>query len=148
MLDTAQANAKTEAFNTAFAAIGVDGDTKMPRAKLNTESTAWNYFVAAHLLRIAEARKKKAQAAAVKAGVLFDAEKNPRPVGTHALVYAGGVVEIVVDVTTPATKLDAPALFDALAAAGVKRALIDKLAARHTHENRAPHKFTSSLVTG
>jgi hypothetical protein len=148
MLDTLRANARTAAINEAFAAIGAAGDTKMPRAKGNTEPLAWEYHVSAHLLRIAEARKKKAQLAAVKAGVMFDPEKDPRAVGTHAVVYAGELVEIVVDVTTAQSRLDAVALFDDLVFAGVKRALIDRLVARHTHENRAPHKFTSSLVTG
>lgn len=146
-LDAAHSIAKTDALNTAFAAIGTSADTAIPRSKRNQEPLAWEYHVASHLLRRAEARKSAAVKAAVKAGVIFDHEKAPMPEGTNALVYAGDVVEISVAVTTPATRLDAPALFDDLEKSGVKRTLIDRLAGKHTHENRAPHKFTSTLVT-
>jgi hypothetical protein len=148
MLDLTRANAKTATLNTAFAAIGVDGDTKMPRAKGNNEPIAWEYHVASHLSRIAEARKKKAQAAAVKAGVMFDPEKQPLAVGANALVFAGEVVEISVSVSTPTTKLELPELLDDLEKAGLKRPVINRLVVKHTKDNRAPHKFTSSLVTG
>ena len=147
MLNVLKANAKTGAINDAFAAIGRTDPTDMPRSKLNTEPAAWEYHVASHLLRLAEARKKKAHAAAVKAGVIFDHEKEPMPVGTNTLTYAGNVVEISVAVTTPSTRLDAAAFVDDLAAAGVKRALLERLTGEHTKESRAPHKFTSSLVT-
>jgi hypothetical protein len=147
MLDTARANAKTQAINVAFAKIGDDGDTKMPRAKLNTEPVAWEYHVAGHLFRIADARKKKAQAAAVKAGVIFDHEKNPLVVGTAALVYAGEVVEISVSVTTPTTRLDPVELGVAMVKAGLALKVVEGLLRRCTHENRASHKFTSTLAT-
>jgi len=148
MLDAPSANAKAAAINESFAAIGGTGDTRMPRAKGNSEPIAWEYHVASHLLRLADARKKKAQAAAVKAGVIFDHEKQPLCVGTNALVYAGEVVEIVVSVTTAATRLDTAGLFDAFEKAGLKRALIDRLVAKFTSDNRPPHKFVSTLVTG
>jgi hypothetical protein len=148
-LDAARANTKTGAINDAFAAIGTaaGNGTSMPRSKKNTEPVAWEYHCASHLARIAEARKAKAIAAAVKAGVMFDPAKQPLPVGSNALVYAGEVVEIACTVGTAATRLDAAAFADDLEKAGVKRALIDRLALKHTIENRAPHKFTSSLVT-
>lgn len=147
MLDTIHANAKTAAFNAAYAAIGNEGETKMPRAKGNLEPVAWEYHVSCHLFRIAEARKKKAQSVAIAAGVLFDHEKQPLAVGSNALIYAGDLVEISVSVTTPASKLDMPSLIAALEKAGLKRAVIDKAVAKCTTENRAPHKFVSTLVT-
>lgn len=147
MLDVVRANAKTGAINLAFSDIGVVGDTKMPRSKLNTEPVAWEYHVSALLVRQANARMEKAQKAAVKAGVMFDHEKEPRVPGTNEMVFAGEVVQIDLKVTTPRTKLDTDALFADLEKAGVRRALIDKLVDRHTHDNRAPHSFTSSLMT-
>jgi hypothetical protein len=147
MLDVPQANAKTTAFNDAFAAIGNAIPTKMPGCKRNTEPAAWEYHVASHLLRLADARKKKAQAAAIKVGVMFDHEKQPRPIGSESVVYAGDVVDISVSVTTPATKFDLSAFCADLEKSGVKLLLINRLANKHTSENRAPHKFTSSLVT-
>lgn len=147
MLDAAQANAKTEAFNKAFASIGGEGDTKMPRCKRNTEPVAWEYHVAAHLLRIAEARKTAAVKAAVRLGVMFDAAEQPMVEGTHALVYAGDVVEISVAVTTAATRLDPVELGVALVKAGLPVQAVEKLFRRCTHANRAPHKFTSTLIT-
>jgi hypothetical protein len=146
-LDAAGSNAKTGAINAAFAAIGTGTLTKMPPSKSNTEPLAWEYHVAGHLLRIAEARKKLAIKAAVKAGIMFDPEKQPLAVGTTALVYAGDVVEISVAVTTPQSRLDAPALLEDIEKAGVPRKVLDRLVAKHTTENRAPHKFTSSLIT-
>lgn len=147
MLNVAGANAIAAAINAAFADIGVAGATAMPKSRKNTEATAWNYHVAAHLVRIAEARKKKALAAAVKLGVMFDHTKAPMPVGTEALVYAGDVVEIAVSVSTPSERLDATALGVALVKAGVKLALVEKLFRQCTNTNGAPHKFTSTLCT-
>jgi hypothetical protein len=85
-LDAAKANALTAAISAAFAAIGTTAATKMPPSKRNTEAVAWEYFVASLLARLAEGRRKRAHAAAVKAGVLFDHEKQPLPVGSNALI--------------------------------------------------------------
>lgn len=147
MLDTLRANTITAGLNAEFATIGFSGDAKMPRSKLNTEGTAWEYHVSSHLLRIAEARKTAAVKAAVKLGVMFDHAKDPMPVGTNALVYAGDVVEISVSVSTAAEKLDATELGVALVKNGVKLALVERLFRQCTHANRAPHKFVSSLAT-
>lgn len=146
-LDATKANAKTEALNDAFATIGMSGLTLMPRSKGNLEPLAWEFHVAAHLVRLADARKKKAQAAAVKAGVMFDPEKQPMAIGTNALIYAGEVVEIAVSVTTPATRLDQDGLIAGLEKAGMKREKINALINANTYENRAPHKFVSTLCT-
>jgi hypothetical protein len=147
MLDTTRANAKTAAFNEAFAAIGNSIATGMPRSKGNLEPVAWEYHVASHLQRIATARKSKAEKEAVKSGVLFDPEKNPMPVGTNGNIYRGEVVEIGVSVTTPQTRFDAAGFIADLIDAGVRPALIKRLTDKHTLENRAPHKFTSAFVT-
>ena len=145
---TAQANALTAGIGAAFAAIGVQSPTTMPKSPRNGEPFAYEYHVASLLARLAEARKRKAVSEAVKAGVMFDPDKTPRPVGTDALVYAGDVVEISVSVTTPTTKVDMEAF---LADISKKHKVpADKLAAllvQHTHKNRAPHQFKSTIVT-
>jgi hypothetical protein len=119
----------------------------MPRSKLNTEPVAWEYHAASVLLRAADARKELAHRNAVKAGVLPDHKKDPRPAGTHEVIHDGDVVRIDLAVTTPATRLDTVPLWAAIEKAGIKRAALDKLIAKHTLTNAAPHKFTSSLVT-
>lgn len=147
MLTSAQANAKTEALNKAFAGIGVEGDTKMPRAKLNTEPVAWEVYISQHLVRLADARKAAAVKAAVALGVMFDPAKSPRAVCTNELIYAGDVVEIALSVTTPAARVDVVALGVALVKAGVKLAVFERLLKQATSDNRAPHKFVSTLIT-
>ena len=147
MLDVARANTLTDQFAMAFNEIGHTGESKMPRSKRNDEPIAWEFHVAMHLARLAEARKEKARKNAVKLGVIFDPEKSPLVPGTNALVYAGEVVEIAVSVTTPATRVDVVALGVALVKSGVKEATFARLLKAATVENRAPHKFTATLCT-
>lgn len=149
-LTTTKANALTTAINEAFDAIGRAGDTAMPRVRgsKNTEPTAFEYLVSSLLLRISESRREKARGAALKAGILFDPEKQPLTIGTtNAVVYSGEVVEIVVSVTNPTSRLDQPELVAGLEKAGVKLAVINKQVLKATHENRAPHRFTATLCT-
>jgi hypothetical protein len=145
-LDTIEANTLTGPITDAFTAIGRTDATKMPPTKRNTEPLAWEYHVASVLLRLAEARKKKALAATIKGGVLFDHEKLPKAPGTNEVVYSGNIVEISVAVTTASASLDTDGFVDALEKTGVKRAVLDRLLGVHTTANRAPHKFTSALV--
>jgi hypothetical protein len=65
------------------------------------EESALEYHIASQLNREAEARKKKAIAAAVKSGVLFDHLKEPMPAGTNQVIYSGNSVEISVAVGQP-----------------------------------------------
>lgn len=146
MLTSDKANALTRAINDAFDAIGVGPVTGMPRSKGNLEPLAWRWHVTSHLKRIAEAAQRKAGREAIVAGVIFDHEKKPLAQGTNALVYAGDVVEISVEVGTPAVRFDAAA-FLVDVAAHVPPKVLAKLTELHTHENRAPHKFSSSLIT-
>lgn len=147
MLDVTRANAKTQAFNTAFAEIGSSAVTAMPRSKSNREPIAWELLVSKHLKRLADAREKKAVKEAVKAGVIFDPEKQPLPVGSNAMIYAGDVVEISCEVGTPQVRLDLQGLLPDLEKAGIKPPVLLKLITKHTHDNRAPHKFSATLVT-
>lgn len=146
MLDTARANAIAASINADFALIGY-GDARMPRSKKATEPAAWEYHVAGHLVRAADARKAAAVKAAIKLGVIFDPAKDAREPGTETLVYAGDVVEIALSVTTPAERLDAVALGVALVNSGMSVKIVEKLFRACTNTSRAPHKFTSNLVT-
>ena len=145
-----RANALTERMTARTLAIGTDEDalTKFPRTTKNNEPLAIEYHVASHLLRIATARKERARAAAVTAGIMFDPAEQPMPVGTgNALVFAGDLIEITVSVTTATTKLDMRGVTEDLIKHGIKQALLDRLVAKHTRTNQAPHKFMSSIAT-
>lgn len=146
-LTALKATVKTAAITEAFTAIGATGETKMPRSGSNTEPVAWEYHVASHLARLAESRKKKAHAAAVAQGLIFDHEKEPAPPGTSEVVYQGEVVEIALAVSNGADKLDVANFIAELREAGVSRKLLDSAMALHTAPSKAPHKFTSALVT-
>jgi hypothetical protein len=148
MLDVWHADAKTGAINDMFDAIGSKGDTRMPRSRLNTEPVAWEYYVASHLLRIAEARRKKAQTAAVRYGIMFDAEKAPLSAETHKTIYVGEVVAIDVSVSQPREQLDIAGLLDDLIGTGFTRSRLDRMVAKRTIACRAPHKFIATLLTG
>lgn len=140
------ARTTTQAITEAFDAIGRDAPTSMPRSKRKLDPVAFEYHASSQLSRLAEARKRKAEAAAVKAGVLFDPSIEPRPIGTVELVYAGDVVEIGVSVGTPGTRLDVQGVIRDLEKAGLKLPKINAIINGNTIENRAPHKFTSSLT--
>ncbi len=147
-LDVAAATSLTERLNEAFAAIGASNGTAPPRKVNAAEAAAYEYHVSSHLLRIAETRRKRAHAAAVKAGVMFDHERAPEPVGTERVVYAGALVEVSVTVAAPVQGLDHLAFVVGLLEAGVKPALVKRLQARHATETRPSHRFSSTLVTG
>ena len=146
-LDVARATSTTESLNGAFREIGYGPGTAMPHCRVKHEPAAWEYHVASHLLRIAETRRKRAHAAAVRAGVIFDHERAPEPVGTNRLVYSGPLVEIGVAVAAPIEGIDHAGFVADLLRAGVKPALVKRLTTKHTTETRPAHKFTSSLRT-
>jgi len=128
-------------------------DTKANRSKTRAatndvqHAAAWEYHEASLALRADEVRRTKAQAAAVKAGVLPDHLKFPRPVGTNEVVYADGVLVISVTVFAPIAGVDHAGYVEDLLKAGVKPALIKRLDKKHRTETRPAHKFTSSLVS-
>lgn len=147
MFDLKRANAMIAALNTAFAEIGNVGATVMPKARKNLEPIAWELYVATHLLRIAEARKKKAAERAIRAGVIFDHEKEPLEEGTNSLIYAGELVEIAVQVGTPQTRVDPVGLGAAMEKSGISAKVVARLVAANTVATRAPHKFQATLIT-
>ena len=147
-LDAAKASLKTEAITKAFESIGYTEETAMPRCRGNVEPIAWEYHAASQLLRLAEKRRKKAQAAAVEAGVIFDHKLEPEEVGTNRQVYRGPVIEVTLAVSPSQDSFDHAGFVAALLKAGVKPALITRLTAKHTRVGNPIHTFRSSLVVG
>jgi hypothetical protein len=113
----------------------------------SVRAAALEYHDASVGLRDAEARRKKATAAAVKLGVLPDHERFPLPVGTSQVVYADGLLVISVTVLEPIAGIDHAGYVADLLKAGVKPALIRRLDKKHRTETRPAHRFSSSLVT-
>jgi hypothetical protein len=147
-LDANRAMTKTEALTEAFASIGHAAGTLMPRSANKAEELlAWEVFAAKLLEQIAAARARKAIKAAIAGGVMFDHSEHPEPIGTNRVVYDGDVVRIDLAVGTPGTRLDIDGLIPALVKAGLRLERVNELINRHTIENAAPHKFTTSLVT-
>lgn len=146
MLSSTDANLLMNKINTAFAGIGSNG-TGMPKSKRNTESVAWEFLVAKHLKRMADGRDKAATKAAVKAGIIFDPEKEPRTEGTRESVYNGDVVQIGVETKMASVRLDTSELQKQLYAAGVAKHVIEECMAAAMKPNRPPHTFTTALVT-
>jgi hypothetical protein len=143
---------KPAAIAAALAAIGVAGDTAMPALRGSNsagridERAAWRLYVASTIRAYAEKEYKAALAGAIDAGVAFDSKLHPAAPGTERVVFAGSVVEIRVTVTQPREGVDHDAFVVDLAKAGVKPALLAKLAALHATETAAPHSFKCSLV--
>jgi hypothetical protein len=112
------------------------------------EASALEYHVAKTLNKEADARTKKAIAAAIKTGALFDHLKEPMEPGTAQVIYSGRVVEISVAVGYPIAGVDHDGFVETLLAGGVKPALIKRAAAKHATATCPAHRFTSSLVAG
>jgi hypothetical protein len=146
-LTALKATQKTAAITEAFMAVGVTGETRMPRSGSNHEPVAWEYFVALHLARLAEARKKKAHATALANGMVFDHETEPKPSGTHEVLHAGEIVEIAVKVSNASEHLDIEAFIAELEDVGVDPELIDNARSLHTKPGKPAHKFNASLIT-
>ena len=138
MLNVATANAKHVAITSAFAAIGRTGDTAMPRSRKNTEAIAWEYHTSIILEREAAARRKHAQRAAIKAGIIFDHEAEPMEPGTNARIYVGDVVAIDLTVANPAEKLDATTLGVRLVSAACGCLEVERLFLACTAQTAAP----------
>jgi hypothetical protein len=119
-------------------------DAAAPSADVRV--AALQYHHASVGLRDAEARRKRATAAAVKLGILPDWEKFPLPVGTCLVVYQDGTVSIALTVVEPIVGCDHAGFVADLLKAGVKPALLKRLEKKHRTETRPAHKFTSSVV--
>lgn len=139
-------NTLRDKINISFAEIGVSNGTKMPKSGDNREPIAWELWVAHHLASYADKRKRVAEAAAIKAGVIFDKEKDPKPAGTDAVIYNGEVVSISVLVRQPTTRVDVDKLMAVLKARGVKQKILDEGVEQATVTNRPAHVFNAKLI--
>lgn len=147
MLTSKAKNALIDKLNTTFSGIG----KQMPvKSDDNRESYAYEYFVASHLYKLAEGRRKKSQKDAISANIIpdTDEEENRRPPGTVETVYNGDLVTVMLSVSKPRTVVDVKALAAYLVDHKVRQSLIDEAIEHASKEAKAGHQFTAALVTG
>ena len=139
-------NKLMDTMNTCFASIGHATGMKMPKCESNLAPIAWEFFVAKHVLSLANKRKENAEKAAIAAGVLFDNEKKPHEPG-RVVAFNGEVVSIMAEIKKPSQRVDIDVFVELLAKEGVKDTII--INARHgaTKSSRAAVVFTPYLVT-
>ncbi len=147
MLSSSDKNKLVDKVNTAFTNIGKSNGTKMPPSTSNTDSYAYDYWVAQQLVALANKRKEQAEKAAVKAGVLLDKEKNPQPEGNKQVVYHGDNVAISLAVSNAAERVNADKLIAYLAEHDVDAQLLNDAIANATSKSRPAHVFTTYLLT-
>ena len=133
--------------NMMFDDIGYLSGTRMPKSSRNNEPAAWKLFIAHHLVSRANKLKDQAEAEAIKDGVIFDKQKNPRPEGTREVVYNGDIVKVLVEVRKASERVDVSLFVDALHLAGVKNEVIDRCLGQSTRTTRPAHVFTTILTT-
>ena len=139
-------NKLMDAINEAFKLVGAEPNTRPPKSKDNTAPIAWEYFVSYHLASLAKGRLESAKKQCIKAGILFDHEKFPREPGDNGLVYTGEQVGVMLTVKKAGERIDTDKLYEALQAAGVKTAVIDKAYAASKYSTRPAHEFRPTLV--
>jgi hypothetical protein len=147
-LDAADAVVKTTRINLAFARIGNEEDTMIPKTRNDMSRIAWELFIAQHLCRIGDARKKRAVKAAEDAGIIFDPAVTWSPAGTNAVIYQSDSVLVTLAVATPRESVDHVAWVAALLVHRPRlAALCAVLTKNHTTLARAAHTFAASLAT-
>ena len=147
MLSSSERNKLTDAVNTKFADIGKKNGTRMPASTSNTDSYAYDLWVAQQLVALANKRKEHAEKAAIKAGVLLDKEKNPQPEGSKQVVYSGDNVAISLAVSNAATRVNVDKLLERLIFAGVNPDIIEDAVANASSKSRPAHVFSTYLLT-
>jgi hypothetical protein len=130
-----------------FDALGKKNGTAAPQSANNLESIAWDYHVASELSRMAEARKRSATAAAVKAGVLIDPATEPRDPGTNEILFSGEHVQVQVSVRSPTTSYNIDAISSSLVRQGVSTDVVTNAIIDGTRQNRAPHTFKTIVLS-
>ena len=127
------------------------GEKLCPPSKNNTEGAAWNYYVASIIEKAGKAHRDKARKEAIKQGVMFDHEKEPKEPGDANTAYDGDVVRINYVVRNPSTTVDGAQLYEAIMAVGLidkeDMATFKKLYADAHKTSRPAHVFTAALVT-
>lgn len=148
-MNRSELNLLTNKINKRFADIGTTNGTAMPQSPSNNEHIAYELHIALALARLAEGRKKHAMKEAVKAGIIFDHEKEPKPAGTKETLFNGSVVQVDVSVKTPTSRFDHNKFIDDLLATFITlpREEVEALVFKHTYLNRPAHTFTTELVS-
>lgn len=141
-------NRLLDAINVAFAAIGTDVHTKMPKLKKgdNKSPVAWEYFVSSHLVTLANARFDVAKRAAISVGVIFDHEKFPREPGTNEPIFHGEHVAVWLTVRNASTRVNPDVMVEYLSSHGVSQSLLDEAYQAASKPTKPPHIFKASLV--
>jgi hypothetical protein len=126
------------------------GDTMCPPSTHNTEGLAWDYYVANKIEAYGKKAKDAARKAAIKAGVMFDHEKEPHaPTDGEAVdVYSGDVIRISLQVKNGAVSIDGKAFYEEL----MKNVLdfgplITAIYEKHHKTARPAHSFTATLLS-
>jgi predicted lipoprotein len=140
-------NKLTDTVNTCFAKIGAVNGTKMPASGNNREPIAYELWLAHQLATLANKRKTRAEAEAVKAGIINDKEKEPKPAGTREVLFNGDVVSVQLEVRQPTTRVDHEKLVDFLVNKGVNLKWLQEAVEHASTETRPAHVFSTMLIT-
>lgn len=126
------------------------GDTLCPPSTNNTESYAWDYYVANKIEAYGKKAKDVARKMAIKNGVMFDHEKEPRePTDGEAVdVYSGDVIRISLSVKKGAVSTDGNAFYAALVKALPEHEAAIQVAFDGAAKVARPaHSFTATLLS-
>jgi len=146
-MQSSDKNKLVDKVNTAFANIGKVNGTKMPPSTNNSDSYAYDLWVAHQLVALANKRKELAEKACIKAGIMLDKEKDPRPEGTKEVLFNGDNVAISLAVSNAATRVDVNKVVSYLIEKGVSIGLLDAAIANASSKSRPAHVFSTYLLT-
>ena len=118
-------NKLMDTINTTFASIGRTNGMRMPRNQSNLATD-------------------EAERAAVLAGVLFDADKEPKPEGSKGVVYNDDV-NIVYEVRKGSPRVSVDKMADYLAKKGVRPEVLAEAREAATTWTKPPQMFTAYL---
>ena len=140
-------NKLVDKVNTAFSNIGKVNGTKMPPSTNNSDSYAFDLWIAHQLVALANKRKELAEKACIKAGIMLDKEKDPRPEGTKEVLFTGDNVAISLAVSNAAMRINNEKLLAYLAEHGVPGGILDEAIAHASSKSRPAHVFSTYLLT-
>jgi hypothetical protein len=146
-MQSSDKNKLVDKVNTAFSNIGKANGTKMPPSTNNSDSYAYDLWVAHQLVSLANKRKELAEKACIKAGIMLDKEKDPRPEGTKEVLFTGDNVAISLAVNNAAMRINNEKLVAYLAEHGVPGGILDEAIAHATSKSRPAHVFSTYLLT-
>ena len=124
-------------FNTAFRSIGADMP-QLPGAD-NRTPMLWEYFKHHHLRSYANGALETDKKLLIREGIIFDPEKEQRPVGDHVMHH--GVISVTLNVKKPGQRVDTNKLVEYLEQHGVSKALLLDATIHASFETRPAHEF-------